>query len=37
MKSLKNRTWPRVYVAVAAAVPTALMVYALAAPIDDGH
>lgn len=37
MQRLKERAWPRIYVAVAAAVPTALMVYALAAPYDESH
>jgi hypothetical protein len=37
MHTIKRRIWPRVYVAVAAAVPTALAIYALAAPFDDSH
>jgi hypothetical protein len=37
MRRVKERAWPRVYVAVAAAVPTALIVYAIAAPYDEGH
>jgi len=32
MQRLKERAWPRVYVAAAAVVSTGLAVYALAAP-----
>jgi len=37
MQRLRERVWPRVYVVAAAAVPTALLVYALAAPYDESH
>jgi len=37
MQRLKERAWPRVYVAGAAVVSTGLAVYALAAPHHSGH
>ena len=37
MQRLKERAWPRMYVAAAAAVSTGLAVYALAAPFHEGH
>jgi len=37
MQKMRERVWPRVYLTAAAAMSTALAVYALAAPFEEGH